>query len=59
MSRLSEVKLMQNEREKNAGKNTEEASMRDICNLLERLNGNLEDISTSMALLVDLQSKGK
>ncbi len=59
MSRLSEVKIMQNEREKELGKKTEEASLRDLCNLLEKLNGNIEDLSTSVALLVDLQSKGK
>ena len=42
MSRLSEVKIMQNEREKELGKKTEEASLRDLCNLLEKLNGNIE-----------------
>ena len=55
MSRLSEVRSMQQEREKNIA----DADMRELCNILERINGNLEDLSTSMAMLVDNQTKGK
>ncbi|MBO5620458.1 MAG: hypothetical protein J5959_02370 [Butyrivibrio sp.] len=57
MSRLSEVRSMQQEREKNIAKNTKEAELRDLCNILERLNGNIEDLSTSVAMLVDAQTK--
>ena len=57
MSRLSEVRSMQQEREKNIARSTNEATMRDICNTLERINGNLEDLSASIAMLVDLQTK--
>jgi hypothetical protein len=59
MSRLSEVRSMQQEREKNIAKKTKDADMRELCNILERINGNLEDLSTSMAMLVDNQTKGK
>ncbi len=57
MSRLSEVRSMQTEREKNIAKNTKQAELRDLCNVLERINGNLEDLSSSIAMLVDLESK--
>ncbi len=59
MSRLSEVRSMQHEREKSTSKNTKQAELRDLCNILERLNGNIEDLSASVAMLVDLESKGK
>ena len=57
MSRLSEVRSMQQEREKKTASNTKAAELRDLCNILERLNGNIEDLSTSVAMLVDLQNK--
>lgn len=57
MSRLSEVKSMQHEREKAISKNTKQAEIRDLCKVLEKINGNLEDLSTSIAMLVDLESK--
>lgn len=50
---------MQQEREKNIAKKTKDADMRELCNILERINGNLEDLSTSMAMLVYNQTKGK
>lgn len=59
MSRLSEVRSMQHEREKIMTKNTKQAELRDLCNILERLNGNIEDLSASVAMLVDLESKNK
>lgn len=57
MSRMSEVRSMQHEREKNIAKNTNQATLRDLCNILEKINGNLEDISASMAMLVDNEMK--
>ncbi len=57
MSRLSEVRSMQHEREKEIAKKTKPAEIRDLCNVLEKINGNLEDLSTSLAMLVDLETK--
>ena len=57
MSRLSEVRSLQAEREKELSKKTKPAELRDLCNALEKINGNLEDISVSMAMLVDLETK--
>ena len=59
MSRLSEVSTRQQEREKKILQCTTEATMRDICNVLERINGNLEDISVSMAIIVDQNAHNK
>ena len=57
MSRVSEVRSMQQEREKNIEQNVEPAELKDIYNVLERLNGNIEDISNSLAILVDIEMK--
>ncbi len=57
MSRLSEVRSMQNERAKEIAKKTKPAELRELCNVLEKINGNLEDLSTSIAMLVDLNTK--
>ena len=59
MSRLSEVTTRQTEREKEISQCTTEATMRDICSALERITGHLEEISVSLAMLVDIKNEKK
>lgn len=57
MSRLSEVRSLQQEREKAAARNNANAEMKDLYGVLTKINGNLEDLSASIAMLVDEMSK--
>lgn len=57
MSRLSEVRSLQQERDKKAESNDKTAEIKDLYNVLERINGNIEDLSNSLAMLVDLEIK--